>query len=154
MPRTAAGWVACVGLTLGLAACQTPPLNQNAAALTALRPAATCAATLPWFGRYPTGNWRVPDIYEPPDGRMTMANDGGWCTAAFTYSMYAGRLPIVAPLRVARPPAHGEAVVGSVGPSMRIAYRPAPGFAGTDAFTVSMAGPEPWTIPVHVLVIR
>jgi len=152
MPRTARGWAALAGLTFGLAACQTPPPNQNAARLIALHPAARCTASLPWFGRYPAGDEQVPEIYRAPDGRIAMDNDGGWCTIDFTYSIYAGLLPVVAPLRVARPPAHGAAEVGSVGPAMRIAYRPAPGFAGQDDFAVHMGGPEPWTIPVHVTV--
>ena len=152
MPRTVPGWAVLAGATLGLAACQTPPPNQNAALLTGLHPAADCVASLPVFGRFARGSGPPGELYLPPDGRIAMANDGGWCTIDFTHSMYEGLLPIVAPLHVRRPPAHGEAMVGSVGPSMRIAYRPAPGFTGSDGFSVRMGGPQPWNIPVEVLV--
>jgi hypothetical protein len=154
MPRTAPRWAVLAGVTLGLAACQAPAPNQNAALLKTLHPAEGCSADLPTFGRFARGSGPPPEMYLPPDGRIAMVNDGGWCTINFTYAMYEGLQPIVAPLRVRRPPAHGEVEVGSVGPSMRIAYRPKPGFAGPDDFSVHMGGPQPWNIPVQVMVIR
>ncbi|MGH7043542.1 MAG: hypothetical protein ACREFY_15645 [Acetobacteraceae bacterium] len=153
MSRSVSGWAVLGVAALGLAGCAEAPPNQNAARLTALHPAQACTASLPTFGRFPGGRSFLDEIYLPPDARIAMANDGGWCTVRFTYAV-RGEIPVVALLHVARPPAHGRAAVGSVGPSMRIAYRPVPGFAGTDAFTVHMAGPEPWNIPVYVTVIR
>jgi hypothetical protein len=137
--------------TLGLAACQAPPLDQNAAALTALPVARTCDASLPSFGRFPTGGGVGTDIFLPPDAHIAMANDGGWCTIDFTHSE-GWSPPTVSPLSVRQAPEHGQAEVGSVGTGMRIAYRPEPGFIGADDFTVHLAGPKPWNIPVQVSV--
>ena len=143
---------AAVSLAALVAGCQTAPVEENAAALAALRPARTCKASLPWFGRYPTG---TPfDIYRPPDGRIAMANDGGWCTIVFTYSWRSFPGEIIAPLSVRKPPAHGQAMVGAFGKAMRIAYRPDPGYVGPDAFTVHMLAPDGWNIPVQVSVTR
>ena len=146
-------WAIVGGAALGLAACQAPPPDQNAALLTTLQPANTCSASLPTFGRFPGGPDPTFDTYLPPHGRIAMANTGGWCTIHFTFAV-RGQIPVIAPLAVARPPAHGQVEVGAVGQAMRIAYRPAPDFAGTDGFTVHMGGPEPWTIPVRVSVTR
>ena len=143
------------GLVLGgallVAACQTAPQpEQNAQALAALRPAGDCTPSLPWFGRehYGPAPWDV--IYMAPDGRVRMGNDGGWCMLSFE-AQWAG-IDINGPLDVRTPPAHGEVVVGSLGGRDRIAYRPAPGFTGADAFVVHMTAPEPWNIPVRVEV--
>ncbi len=153
MSRSVLCWAVLGAASLALSACAFEPLNQNAAELMALHPARACSADLPTFGRFPTGGGTGSDAYLPPDGQIAMGNDGGWCMIHFDFAV-RGQIPVIAPLRVSRPPAHGEAEVGSVGHSMRIAYRPAPGFAGTDRFTVYMAGPEPWDIPVHVTVTR
>jgi len=153
MSRSVLRWAVLGTASLALSACAFVPPNQNAAVLTALHPARACSASLPTFGRFPTGAGAGSDAYVPPDAQIAMGNDGGWCMIHFDFAV-RGEIPVIAPLRVTRPPAHGEAEVGSVGRSMRIAYRPAPGFAGTDRFTVYMAGPEPWDIPVHVTVTR
>jgi hypothetical protein len=151
MPPSAPRWVLFAAATLALSACQNPPPEQNAALLSGLHPAAACAASLPPFGRFVAGDIPGGTIYIPPDARITMANDGGWCTISFNFAV-AGEIPVVPPLRVTRPPEHGEAAVGSVGQDLRIAYRPTPGFVGADHFVVHMAGPEPWRIPVQVAV--
>ena len=145
---------AALTLAAALSGCQAPPPEQNAAALSALSPAHGCTASLPTFGRFPGGPDATFDTYLPPDGRIAMANDGGWCTIAFTHNWRGGTLELVSPLSVRVPPAHGEAMVGSVGTTMRIAYRPAPGYVGPDRFSVHMAGPDPWNIPVRVVVTR
>ena len=120
----------------------------------ALQPAHTCTASLPLFGRFPGGPGATFDTYIPPQGRIAMANEGGWCVISFTHSFRGRPQEILAPLRVLQPPAHGEVVVGATGGAMRIAYRPAPGYVGPDRFTVRMAAPETWDIPVQVTVTR
>jgi hypothetical protein len=55
-------------------------------------------------------------------------------------------------MRVETPPRAGEVIVGAVGMVMQIAYRPRPGFAGSDGFQVYIGGSEPEMIPVRVLV--
>ena len=152
--RSLPGAAAPLALAAALSGCQAPPPEQNAAALSALSPAHACTASLPTFGRFPGGPNATFDTYLPPDGRIAMTNDGGWCTIAFTHNWRGGTLELVSPLSVRVPPAHGQAMVGTIGTTMRIAYRPAPGYVGPDRFTVFMAGPEPWNIPVQVNVRR
>ena len=142
-----------LGGALLVAACQAASRpEQNAQALAALHPAADCAPSLPWFGRlyYGPAPWDM--TYMAPDGRIRMGNDGGWCMIGFNVQ-WAG-IDVDAPLSVRTPPAHGEVMVGSLAGRDRIAYRPAPGFTGSDAFSVHMASPEPWDIPVRVEVTR
>ncbi len=141
-----------LGALLALGGCAAP-VAQNAALLTTLTPARPCTASLPVFGRFPGGPDPTFDTVLMPHGRIRTANDGGWCAIRFTFAV-RGQIPVIAPLSVARPPAHGQVVVGSVGQQMRIAYKPAPGFAGADRFAVWMGGPEPWRIPVRVTVAR
>ncbi len=135
-----------------LAGCEKPlGAGQDAAALQALPTSRACVADLPPFGR-----WKYPGerftTYSPADGSMIVGGDGGWCQIKFDFAW--GDLPLQAPLRVTHPPEHGEVMVGSVGLSLRIAYKPAQGFAGADSFTVHLAAPDPWDIPVHVTVVR
>ena len=148
MPRVRFALTA--GLALALSGCAaTPP--QNAARLAALRPAQACHASLPTFGRFPGGRGMTFEIVMPPHGRIAMDNTGGWCAIRFHFAV-RGQIPVIAPLHLARAPAHGRVVVGNLDGAMRIAYRPAPGFSGRDRFSVRMGGPEPWTIPVRVRV--
>ncbi|MDE2005223.1 MAG: hypothetical protein KGI51_01550 [Rhodospirillales bacterium] len=137
---------------LALGACAAPP-PQNAAMLATLRPAKHCAASLPTFGRFPGGPDATFDTYLPPAGKIRTDNDSGWCEIRFTFAV-RGRIPVIAPLALAEPPAHGTVALGNLDGTMRIAYRPAAGYAGADAFAVRMGGPEPWTIPVAVQVTR
>ncbi len=142
---------ALVGL-LGLAGCQEPPgPGQNFAVLQAQPASPACVGSLPPFGRWHYAAERVV-YYFPPHATITVGDDGGWCQIAFEH--YWGDHPIQAPLAVVAPPAHGEAMVGSIGLSLRIAYKPAPGFTGSDRFTVHLTAPEPWDIPVAVTVVH
>jgi hypothetical protein len=142
---------ACLVLLSGLAGCASlAPVEQNAAQLAALPPAATCDARLPFFGYYRYARDEMQQ-YAEPDASIAMGNDGGWCSIAYQAQMPNGA-PTVADASVTRPPGHGEAMVGTLNGLLRIAYRPAPGFTGPDAFTVSLHGPLPYTVPVRVVV--
>jgi hypothetical protein len=143
--------VVMVGAGLMAGACQPPPQpDQNRAELEGLRPAHDCSATLPTFGRFPGGPREV--IYIPPNGSISMANDGGWCWIQ-TEAIWERQL-YTAPLQVTQPPTHGSVVVGSFGGQFRIAYQPAPRYLGSDAFHVELGGPTPWDIPVRVSVAQ
>ncbi len=131
----------------GCAALRAP--EQNAAELAALRPAADCDATLPFFGHYRPIGERIP-MYAEPDGRISMRNDGGWC--AIRYQVILNYFPTTGQGHVLQPPAHGRAIVGTLNGLLHIAYRPEPGYSGGDFFTVRMTNPEPDTIPVRVTV--
>lgn len=144
--------LAPLAAVLALAACAAPP-PQNAALLATLRPAKSCAASLPTFGRFPGGPDPTFDTYLPPHGTIRVQNDHRWCAIRFGYAV-RGQIPVIAPLALGTPPAHGQVALGTLGGQMRIAYRPARGYAGPDRFTVRMGGPEPWVIPVHVQVTR
>jgi hypothetical protein len=145
--------VAGAGALWTLLGCQGPPgPGQDAAALQALPVASACQASLPHFGRDQYARERTANYYAPPEASIVTNNDGGWCQIHFQF--YWARQPIQAPLAVTTPPMHGDAMVGSVGDSLRIAYRPAPGFTGQDRFVVHLTAPEPWDIPVPVTVTR
>ncbi|MBN8874826.1 MAG: hypothetical protein J0H67_18465 [Rhodospirillales bacterium] len=135
---------------LAVAACsQQPGPGQNVAALTTLPAARVCDASLPPFGFVVYARDDAP-WDAPPNGRIAMANDGAWCQIRFEHAWI--NMLIQAPLTVEQPPAHGEVLVGSIGYSLRIAYRPVPGFVGQDHFVVRLHGPDPWDIPVAVTV--
>ncbi len=80
---------------------------------------------------------------------MTVGNGGGWCAVSVAQ---AGPHPYAAGLLVARP-AHGTAYIHTVGDDTRIDYTPDPGYAGPDAFTVSLIPDDP-TLRVAVTVTR
>jgi hypothetical protein len=150
-------WLRAPAPTLGfatvlLAGCAPQqPQDWNVAALSTLRPAQSCEASLPFFGRWHyIGEKKVPPGYMPPDGRIRMRNDGGWCTLSnqFTWEY----IPMTPPMTVAQPPQHGEVVLGATGGALRIAYRPRPGYVGPDGFLVHLDAPSPETIPVRVTV--
>ena len=127
-----------------------PPQQSTAAELQALVSSKFCQPSLPVFGRFYAG--RAPfGAYIPPDGNIRMSQDGGWCQLSnvFVFS----QVVTVGTLSLASPPIHGEVRTGNVGEQLRIAYRPFPGFTGTDAFVVHLDAPQPWDIPVHVTVI-
>jgi hypothetical protein len=137
---------------LVLSGCEKPlGPGQDAAALAALPTSRACVPDLPPFGR-----WKYPGerftTYSPAGGTMIVGDDGGWCQIQFDFAW--GDQPLQAPLRVIQPPEHGQVMVGSVGLSLRIAYKPAPDFAGADSFTVHLTAPDPWDIPVHITVVR
>ena len=148
MPNTRA--LLPLAAALALAACAAVP-EQNAALLSTLHKATPCEASLPTFGRFPGGRDATFDTYLPPHGTIRTGNDGGWCAIRFSYAV-RGQIPVIAPLDLGTPPEHGQVALGTLNGRMRIAYRPAPGYAGPDRFTVRMGGPEPWIIPVHVVV--
>ena len=67
--------------------------------------------------------------------KITVSNEGGWCwlqlSAVWVRMQYAPNF------RVARAPAHGELVMGEVNDKRtRLAYKPHPGFVGTDSYEV------------------
>jgi hypothetical protein len=108
-----------------------------------LRRATQCETDLPTFGH--------PDLqYWPPHGTMTMSNDGGWCWLQFGQSFRAALIHPEA--SVAEPPRHGDLDLTRMSDRISMAYRPAPGFIGTDSFAVRTDGPLPHTIPVTVTV--
>ena len=139
------------GVVLALAGCAPEGPGQNAAELQALPASRACVSNLPPFGYWRYAAERFNQYYVPPNGTITVGDDGGWCQIQFQH--FVGDAPARFPLAVKDPPAHGEAMAGSIGTSLRIAYRPTPGFVGQDAFTVHMIGPQPWDIPVHVTVV-
>ena len=108
-----------------------------------LQPSRACQATLPVFGHYACG-------YVAPDARLAMSNDGGWCWFAFTEMFrQAASVPAVS---VTAPPSHGQAVIEISHGRIGVAYQPAPGFVGSDRFTVRTNGPIQHNIPVQVTV--
>ncbi len=80
---------------------------------------------------------------------MTVGNSGGWCAVTVAQ---AGPNPYDAGLLEARP-AHGTAYIHTVGDNTRIDYTPSSGYAGPDAFTVSLIPGNP-TLRVAVTVTR
>lgn len=67
-----------------------------------------------------------------PRSTITMNNDGNWCWMNSTES-WRGR--VYGPwLTVTRPPQYGTLQIDVTEGSTRVAYRPNPGFVGTDAF--------------------
>lgn len=135
---------------LAVTACsQQPGPGQNVAVLSSLPEARVCQPNLPPFGYVQYARDEFP-WDAPPNGSIAMANDGAWCQIRFHHAWI--NLLVQGPLSVEQPPAHGEVIVGSIGYSLRIAYRPAPGFAGSDHFVVRLHGPDPWDIPVAVTV--
>ena len=81
---------------------------------------------------------------------MVLRNDGGWCAIRYT-SSFDTSVDVPA-LALETPPQHGEVKLGHVGSVLWIAYRPQPGFAGGDSFVVRQISPQPWDVPVRVIV--
>jgi len=107
--------------------------------------AASCVASLPWFGH--EQGW-----YTSPRGTITTSNDGGWCDLQFIQffrRIYTKDQPTIS---VVEPPSHGEATAERLSDRLALAYRPVPGFVGTDHFSVRTDGPVPHTIPIEVTV--
>ena len=107
--------------------------------------AASCVASLPWFGH--ESGW-----YTAPRGAITTSNDGGWCDLQFIQffrQLYSKNQPTIS---VVEPPSHGDATAARLSDRLAVAYRPAPGFVGTDHFSVRTDGPVPHTIPIEVTV--
>ena len=142
-----------LGATAWLAAgCDFPPPPQQstAAEMQALASSSLCEPNLPVFGRFFFPGDVPPGTYIPPQGNIRMNNDGGWCQISHIFVFR--EVEEVGTMTLATPPAHGEVRSGNVGKQLRIAYRPAPGFAGIDDFVVHLATPQPWDIPIRVIV--
>lgn len=122
---------------------QTKPPNRSAPSETTdirfLQKARICSGTVPEIDlRYAR--------FAPPQATIRMSNDGGWCWAEFSVSPSTGfifsqapavggpTLPVAPDSDVTAPPAHGTVLIGAVNGQTRLAYRPSPGFAGTDEF--------------------
>lgn len=137
---------------IAVAGCQPPSVpDQNAATLQALTPAKRCEAGLPYFGHYQYGRDDTGLQYAAADGRIAMANDGGWC--AIRHVFFRRERQETPELFIIQNPAHGAVTVGSVAGELRIAYRPAPGFTGQDAFELRTGGNDRLPIPVWVTVL-
>lgn len=143
-------WLPLAMVPLVTACAALAPVEQNAAELRALTPAAYCETQLPFFGYYRYSRDELLQ-YQAPDGRITTGNDGGWCVITYQALMPNGGYTIASG-DVLTPPAHGQAMLGSLGGLLRIAYRPAPGFAGGDHFVVRLRNPLPYDVPVTVTV--
>jgi hypothetical protein len=67
---------------------------------------------------------------------ISLENDGGWCWAD-TYERSFWLTLSAHYTTVTNPPKHGQVLVSdTANHAVRIAYRPDPGFAGTDRFIV------------------
>jgi hypothetical protein len=67
---------------------------------------------------------------------ISVENDGGWCWADIYERSYWQTLS-ARHTTLTNPPKHGQVLVSDTGnQAVRIAYRPNPGFAGTDSFIV------------------
>jgi hypothetical protein len=67
---------------------------------------------------------------------MAVTNDGGWCWAD-TYARSNWRTLAATSVAVTHPSRHGHVLVGDIeNQEVRVAYRPEPGFAGQDSFTI------------------
>jgi hypothetical protein len=106
--------------------------QQSAADVTSLPNAKTCSAHINKFGYY---NDRTPG-----QGTIQMTNDGGWCWIEMAFT--SRNTYYVPAMTISQPPRNGTALTGGVdtsgGKRVRLAYRPAPGFTGSDSFTVHM----------------
>ncbi len=145
-----AAGMAAVSLVAG---CNIPPPPQQstAAELQALPPARLCQPSWPLFGRFFFPGDVAPGTFIPPRGDIFMTADGGWCELS---NVFVFRDVItVGTLSLVTPPQHGEVRTGTVGEELRIAYRPVPGFTGGDYFVVHFDAPQPWDIPVWVIVV-
>jgi hypothetical protein len=102
-----------------------------------------CAKTLPQFGGHGKS-------YTAAAGSIYMTNDG-WCW--ITIRFRANKEPYIPPVSVTSPPAHGTVQIDTVDQRVRIAYRPAAGFVGSDDFEVRATLPDnTFPIPIHTTV--
>lgn len=105
--------------------------------------AAHCTVSLPQFGH-------LAGDYFPPGGTITMDNDGGWCGPQFFQTFHTLKFAPAASVRT--PPSHGQVRLARLADRLVVAYRPTPGFTGTDQFVVHTNGPIPHDIPLSVTV--
>jgi hypothetical protein len=150
-PRTLRNAGAAVALLAAGCSFPPPPQQSSAAELQALPPSRICVPNLPVFGRFFYPGDVMGGTYLPPHGSIVMSNDGGWCQIRHIFTFQ--EVITVGTMSLATPPVHGEVRTGTVGEELRIAYRPQPGFTGSDGFVVHLATPQPWDIPVAVTVV-
>jgi hypothetical protein len=114
-----------------------------------LQRAKVCTPTVNRFGHF-------GKTFVDPKAAIDMANDGGWCWAQFKFGRSNGlgqSVASVPEMAVLTPPAHGSVLIGMVDEAARFAYRPQPGFTGTDSFHVSAKTPfDSYDIPFTVTV--
>jgi len=140
----------CGALTSGCAL-RNPDADWNVETLSQLRPAQSCAASLPFFGHYyHAGERNAGPFFQPADGRIALRDDGGWCAIRHRFAWQG--LVMAPRMTLEAPPRHGEVVLGALGGDLRLAYRPNLGYAGPDEFVVWLHSPIPETIPVRVTV--
>lgn len=142
---TRRGTLGCAAVLLALF---TPPEETGelvpAVPVSGLAQAQDCAVALPIFGHLSGG-------YLAPHGTIRISNDGGWCALQFTQTFRQAY--IVPHVSVVLAPIHGQAIAQTLPGRIGLAYRPAPGFAGTDHFEVRTDGPLPHTIPIDVTIV-
>lgn len=107
--------------TLALCACDGIPQRLKTA------PPLTGSATCEVGGENVVGR-----AYRTPVATIVMNNDGGWCWMMSSES--ARGLPYGPFLRIPRQPSYGVLQIDVLETQTRVAYRPNPGFIGTDAF--------------------
>jgi hypothetical protein len=106
---------------LFLAACSDLPKRETTA------PPLTRSAACAVGGEDTTGR-----PYQTPVATIAMNNDGGWCWMTSSETQW-GR--VYGPfLRVTQEPQNGTLRINTLETGTRVAYRPNPGFAGTDTF--------------------
>lgn len=131
----------------GLRAQGTPPVEYGyslpSEPMGELPKARECQTSLPTFGHPDQQFW-------PPHATIAMSADGGWCWVQFASVIRTLKFTPEATLGAL--PAHGQAEVARMADRVSVAYRPAPGFTGSDAFEVQVAGPFPHTVPFSVTV--
>lgn len=142
--------LALAATALAASGCAPPP-EQNAAELAGLKQSGKCESSLPFFGQYRFPGERL-FTYAEPHGDIRMNNDGGWCWIVYTLTYDFN--PTWSNLALHTPPAHGSAVLGTLGGKLRMAYQPAPGFTGSDDFEVEVERPVRYIVPVHVEVSK
>ena len=103
----------------------------------------SCQTNLPVFGH--------PDQqYWAPQGKIGMSNDGGWCWIQFGQVVHS--LKFVPKTAVVTQPTNGQVQIEMMTDRVSVAYRPSPGFTGSDVFEVRTEGPFPHTVPIAVTV--
>lgn len=106
---------------LSVAACaDVPPRLKEAPPLTS---SAACTVG---------GENVVGRAYRNPIATVVMNNDGGWCWMMSSESNRG--MPYGPYLKVTRPPQYGTLQIDVLATQTRVAYRPNPGFVGTDGF--------------------
>ena len=120
-----AGWLAIAATALLLQACAEKP--PSAPAVRVFSADVTGGAPTCEVGKL------APAAGQESEVPVRVGNDGGWC--GITVSN--GGRPYSAGL-LASAPAHGKALIHTVGNDTRIDYTPVRGFTGSDTFSVRL----------------